>query len=198
MSSPYAPSQIATCHNIVSIKKNIRQLEVGKAPSTSTLFVYSSLTNMGWLSTPVQPRGSLPPASSEEVDEIVAVIHGFLTAMSTKSRVDFEKHCVRAGGMSLSPPAPTLPRFCTIGSFVEHITAVDADIDERIWDPEVMAIESGNLAAVWAPFRAKINGVVDHVGVELFVLHKLNGEWKVTGLADSCRRPTEEERLSLA
>lgn len=152
---------------------------------------------MGWLSTPAQPRASHPPASTEEVDEIVAVIQGFLAAMSTKSRVDFEKHCVRAGGMSLAPPAPTLPRFCTIGSFVEHITSVDADIDERIWDPEVMAYEAGNLAAVWAPFRAKINGVVDHVGVELFVLHKLNGEWKVTGLADSCRRPTEEERLSL-
>ena len=67
------------------------------------------------------------------------------------------------------------------------------DVDERIWDPEVKIHEAGNFAAVWAPFRAKINGVVDHVGVELFVLHKLNGEWKVTGLADSCRRPTAEE-----
>lgn len=153
---------------------------------------------MGWLSTPGYSRASLPSAVSEEVDEIIAVTQGFLAAMSTKSRVEFDKHCVRAGGMSLSPPGPTLPRFCTIGSFVEHIAAVDADIDERIWDPEVVAYESGSLAAVWAPFRAKINGVVDHVGVELFVLHKLNGEWKVTGLADSCRGPTEDERLSLA
>lgn len=67
------------------------------------------------------------------------------------------------------------------------------EIDERIWDPEVKVHEEGNLATVWAPFRAKVNGIVDHVGVELFVLHKFNGEWKVTGLADSCRRPTEEE-----
>lgn len=52
---------------------------------------------------------------------------------------------------------------------------------------------TGSLATVWAPFRAKINGVVDHMGVELFVLHKLNGERKVTGLADSCRWPTEVE-----
>ncbi|KAJ5793532.1 hypothetical protein N7457_000131 [Penicillium paradoxum] len=132
---------------------------------------------------------------SEETAAIIAATQGFLTALSTKSRADFEKHCVRAGGMTLSPPAPTSLRFCTIGSFVEHVAALKDDIDERIWDPEVKVHETGNLAAVWAPFRAKINGVVDHVGVELFVLHKLNGEWKVTGLADSCRLPTEEELL---
>ncbi|KOS47186.1 hypothetical protein ACN38_g1865 [Penicillium nordicum] len=141
--------------------------------------------------------GTTIQLESEETAAIIAVTQGFLAALSTKSRADFEKHCVRAGGMTLSPPSPTSLRFCTIGSFVEHVAGLKDDIDERIWDPEVKVHETGslNLAAVWAPFRAKINGVVDHVGVELFVLHKLNGEWKVTGLADSCRLPTEEEML---
>lgn len=80
---------------------------------------------------------------------------------------------------------------------MERISSIQDDINERFWDPEVKVYEEGNLAAVWAPFRAKINGIVDHVGVELFVLHKINGEWKVTGLADSCRQPTDEERLVL-
>jgi hypothetical protein len=130
---------------------------------------------------------------SEETQAIIAVTQGFLTALNTKSRVDFEKHCIRAGGMSLAPPSPTALRFCTIGSFVEHVTALKDTIDEQIWDPEVKVHEAGNLATVWARFRAKINGVVDHVGVELFVLHKLNGEWKITGRADSYQLPTEEE-----
>ncbi|KAJ5167879.1 uncharacterized protein N7482_003473 [Penicillium canariense] len=130
---------------------------------------------------------------SAEVEAIIAVTQGFLAALNTKSRVDFEKHCVRAGGMSLAPPSPAALRFCTIGSFIEHVVTLNDDIDERIWDPEVKIHEAGSLATVWAPFRAKINGVVDHVGVELFILHKLSGEWKVTGLADSCRLPTEEE-----
>lgn len=117
--------------------------------------------------------------------------------METKSRDDFDKYCVKAGGMALWPPPPSVPRFCTIGAFVEHISKIKDDIDERMWDPEVKVHESANLAAVWAPFRAKINGVVDHVGVELFVLHKINGGWKVTGLADSCRRPTDDEKISL-
>jgi hypothetical protein len=135
---------------------------------------------------------------SDEVDAIIAVTKGFLSALETKSRDDFDKYCVKAGGMALWPPPPSVPRFCTIGAFVEHISKIKDDIDERIWDPEVKVHESANLAAVWAPFRAKINGVVDHVGVELFVLHKIDGEWKVTGLADSCRRPTEDEMVSLA
>ncbi|KAE8351343.1 hypothetical protein BDV28DRAFT_158822 [Aspergillus coremiiformis] len=118
---------------------------------------------------------------SAEEDAIIAVTQGFLAALNAKSPADFEKYCIRAGGMSLWPPPPMLPRFCTLGVFVEQIAKVPDEIDERIWDPEVKVYESGNLAAVWAPFRSKINGAVNHVGVELFVLHKLNGQWKVTG-----------------
>ncbi|KAJ5621510.1 hypothetical protein N7528_006293 [Penicillium herquei] len=136
---------------------------------------------------------SPPPPPSTEIDSILAVTHGFLTALNTKSRLEFEKHCIRAGGMSLSPPSPTPLRFCTIGSFIEYIATLQSDIQERIWDPEVKIQEGSNLAAVWASFRAKVNGVVDHVGVEIFILHKIQGEWKVTGLADSCRKPTEDE-----
>ncbi|CAK37840.1 uncharacterized protein BO96DRAFT_461228 [Aspergillus niger CBS 101883] len=114
------------------------------------------------------------PEPSDEVDSVMAVIQGFLAALRTKNPVDFEKYCVRAGGMSVWPPSPTLPRFCTIGAFVEQVTRIQDEIDERIWDPEVKVYSPGNMAAVWAPFRAKVNGVVHHVGVELFILHKVN------------------------
>ncbi|KKK16004.1 hypothetical protein P175DRAFT_0476718 [Aspergillus ochraceoroseus IBT 24754] len=152
---------------------------------------------MRWTPAASSPSLSAFPEASSEIDSIITVINGFVAAISAKSPVEFEKYCVRAGGMSLWPPEPTLPRFCTIGTFVERVAQIDHDIDERIWDPEVKIYDSGSLAAVWAPFRAKINGVVHHVGVELFILHKLNGKWKVTGLADSCRRPTEEEKIVL-
>jgi hypothetical protein len=72
--------------------------------------------------------------------------------------------------MSLSPLSPIAPRFCTIGSFIEYVATLKDEIDERIWDPEVKVYEAGNLAIVWAPFSAKINRVVDYMGVELFVL----------------------------
>ena len=152
---------------------------------------------MGWtLPTPSRPPSAPPPNTlpSPETDAILTAAKGFLAALTSKSAVDFERYCVRAGGMSLRPPPPTSPRFCTIGAFVEHVLKIKDHIDERIWDPEVKVHELGDIASVWAPFRAKVNGVVDHVGVELFVLHKIEGVWKVTGLADSCRWPTVEER----
>ncbi|OJJ80000.1 uncharacterized protein ASPGLDRAFT_51906 [Aspergillus glaucus CBS 516.65] len=131
---------------------------------------------------------------------MLSVTTGFLSAISSKSRSDFDRYCIRAGGMALFPPTPAIPRFCTIGSFVEQISKLRDEIDERIWDPEVTVLGDGGMGFgfVWAPFRAKVNGVVNHVGVELFVLHKVGGEWKVTGMADSCRVPTEDERISLA
>ncbi|OJJ44392.1 hypothetical protein ASPZODRAFT_168675 [Penicilliopsis zonata CBS 506.65] len=145
-----------------------------------------------WASKPYPPS---PP--NDEVNSIISVAKGFLAAISAKSRESFERHCVAAGGMALSPPGASPLRFCTIGAFVERVSAVKDEIDERIWDPEVKVHGAGNLAAVWAPFRSVVNGVVDHVGVELFILHKINGEWKVTGLADSCRWPTDEEKVRL-
>ncbi|KAL4862553.1 hypothetical protein BDV12DRAFT_178684 [Aspergillus spectabilis] len=152
---------------------------------------------MGWKLPALSPTVPTLSQPSSEIDAIITVIKGFISALNAKNSIEFEKYCVRAGGMSLWPPPPTRPRFCTIGAFVEYIAKLEAEIDERIWDPEVKVYESGNLAAVWAPFRAKVDGVVNHVGVELFILHKLNGRWKVTGLADSCRQPTEEEKILL-
>ena len=134
---------------------------------------------------------------TDEIPSILAVTTGFLSALSNKSLPDLDRYCVRAGGMTLWPPAPSEPRFCTIGAFVEQIAKLQDDIDERIWDPDVRVSETGDLASVWAPFRARVDGVVHHVGVEVFVLHKIEGEWKITGLADSCRWPTTEEKVSL-
>ncbi|KAJ5519577.1 hypothetical protein N7463_000030 [Penicillium fimorum] len=124
---------------------------------------------MCWSLSNCSRAGAAIQLETEETAAIIAVTQGFLAALSTKSRADFEKHCIRAGGMTLLPPSPTSLRFCTIDSFVEHVAGLKYDTDERIWDPEVKVHDIGalNLAAVWAPFRSKINGVVDHVGVEL-------------------------------
>ncbi|THC97512.1 hypothetical protein EYZ11_002992 [Aspergillus tanneri] len=145
---------------------------------------------MWWTpATQPQPFTNLPPPSSDEIDAIVAVAKGFLAALNTKSLVEFDKYCVRAGGMALCPPPPTLPRFCTIGAFAEQIARVTDEIDERIWDLEVKAYGFGNLAAVWAPFRAKINGIVDHTAN--------GGRETITCLRGSAKTWEEEEGVKL-
>ncbi|KAJ9194169.1 hypothetical protein DTO166G4_4059 [Paecilomyces variotii] len=128
------------------------------------------------------------------VSTLISITNSFLSALSNKSRPEFEKHCLKAAGMALCAPQPAPVRFCSIDTFIDRVTAMRDEIHERGWNHEVKLYEEGNMATVWVPFRAKINGVVDHVGVNLFILHKLNGVWKITGVADSSRKPTDEER----
>lgn len=98
--------------------------------------------------------------------------------------------------MSLCGPAVVPLRFVSLNSYINCVTALEEDLEERIWDPDVRVSESGNLAMVWAPFQAKINGRLDHVGVNLFIMHKIGGRWKISGLADSWWRPTEMTEMT--
>jgi hypothetical protein len=131
--------------------------------------------------------------TSDDMRAILSVINMFLSALNNKSRTDFEKCCFVAGGMSLCGPAVVPLRFVSINSYINCITSLrDVDLEERIWDPDVRISENGNLAMVWAPFQAKVNGLLDHVGVNLFVMHKIDGRWKISSVADSWWRPTED------
>ncbi|KAL1964184.1 hypothetical protein VTN77DRAFT_7272 [Rasamsonia byssochlamydoides] len=143
-------------------------------------------------STTHKLSSSSTTTSSEDIHAILSVTNTFLNALHNKSRADFEKCCFPAGWMSLCGPALVPLRFISLNSYIKCITSLKDDLEERIWDPDVRVSESGNLAMVWAPFQAKINGHLDHVGVNLFVMHKIDGRWKISGLADSWWRPTAE------
>ncbi|OXV10658.1 hypothetical protein Egran_01588 [Elaphomyces granulatus] len=137
-------------------------------------------------------KGQIQPTSPpEDILAILSVAQSFLAAIRKKSRAEFEKCCFPAGGMSLSGPGPTPLRFVSMNSYINWITAAVGDFDERMWNPRVQVYEGGNLATVWAPFRAKINGRLNHIGVDLFIMHKIDGRWKISGLADSCRHLTD-------
>lgn len=66
------------------------------------------------------------------------------------------------------------------------------DIKVQVWN-----IVTSPCLASYSHSLCLINGVMDHVGVEPFVRHKLNGDWKMTGLADSSRLPTKEEMMNM-
>ncbi|KAL1857185.1 hypothetical protein Plec18167_004659 [Paecilomyces lecythidis] len=150
--------------------------------------------NASFDNAPGSKPANAPSTDDDTASKLISITNSFLSALSNKSRTEFEKHCLRAAGMALCAPQPAPVRFCTIDTFIDRVTAMRDEIHERGWGHEVKLYEEGNMATVWVPFRAKINGVVDHVGVNLFILHKLNGVWKITGVADSSRKPTDEER----
>lgn len=145
-----------------------------------------------------KPSTLSSPSSNEDVEAILSVAQTFLTALRTKSRDGFERCCFPAGGMSLCGPALVPLRFMSINSYINCVTSISDDLDERIWDPEIRISGNGNLATVWAPFRATVNGAMDHEGIELFVMHKLDGKWKISALADSWWRPSSPSSSSSA
>jgi hypothetical protein len=128
---------------------------------------------------------------SDDVTAILAIVQDFTAAIKTKSRDEFEKCCFTAGGMALSGPKTSL-RFVTLNAFINWIITTPAEFDEQIGSPQAQVYEGSNLATVLAPFRAKIDGNLDHVGVDLFILHKIEGKWKISGVADSCQYPTNQ------
>lgn len=68
----------------------------------------------------------------------------------------------------------------------------------------VVVLVDHNIAMVWRPYWLKRNGRVTHVGTYCFTLAKHptdtsgnNMEWKVVGLTDTRRPPSEEDRKRL-
>jgi hypothetical protein len=128
---------------------------------------------------------------ADDVSGILFAVELFIRAIKTKSRTEFERSCFLGGAMAISGPKTPL-RFVTMGSFINWIIATQDNFDEQIQNPQVQVYEGSNLATVLAPFRAKINGKLDHVGVDLFILHRIQGRWKISGLADSSQHPKND------
>lgn len=64
--------------------------------------------------------------------------------------------------------------------------------DERISDP---AIESdGDVAMVWAPYVFRVNGKVQHCGIDHFDLIREGGTWKIANASWSSRTTGCEAR----
>lgn len=75
-------------------------------------------------------------------------------------------------------------RHLGIEALADRIVTVQpgAAIAETIHDPVVHVDKT--LAAVWAPYRFTINGKPDHCGVDAITLLKLDGRWRIVGIAD--------------
>ncbi len=60
-----------------------------------------------------------------------------------------------------------------------------AHIEERIHDPLIRI--DHDLAVVWAPFDFFSNDRLDHCGTDVFNLVRVDGLWRIAGVADTGR-----------
>lgn len=72
-----------------------------------------------------------------------------------------------------------------VEEFIEGVLASTAHLDEVTFDETVLI--DGDLAMAWTPYNIFVDGVFHHCGVDLFVMRRTGGEWKVRHLEDTRR-----------
>ena len=72
-----------------------------------------------------------------------------------------------------------------IDRFVRSIGSIPSDrkFEEKILSYEVQ--EDDLMAQVWTPYEFYVNQKLSHTGVNVFVLSKVNEEWKIVFLIDT-------------
>jgi hypothetical protein len=128
-----------------------------------------------------------PQIPKQDLIAIAIVTNSFLNAIRKKSRSAFDQCCHPAGGVTLRGPGPNKMRFISINSYVNYIISREEDLQDEIKSAEIEVSADGNLGFLWGAFEAKVDGHLHHVGVCLFTLHKIDGQWKISGIADSWR-----------
>jgi hypothetical protein len=69
----------------------------------------------------------------------------------------------------------------------EREMRIAEDFVERGFDPEVR--RTGNLATVWIPYDFHVNGAWSHCGVDTFTLVRVEGTWRIAGMAWTVEQP---------
>ena len=127
---------------------------------------------------------AVPQQADAQGDEsqVIATVQEFFDSMSTKDTaaarqilvMDATYFSVREGDDG------TTIRGSTNREYVERLATTDNDLQERMWDPQVMVHEG--IAVVWAPYEFQVNGEFSHCGVDAFSLVRIDGRWKIAGI----------------
>jgi hypothetical protein len=138
-------------------------------------------------------------AASSEHDAILAVVDGFMTAISTNDAALMAKVRVEGGTNTVERPGPSGGTLVTRRVFTPD-GMKPGSYRERYWDPIVHV--RGKIAVVWTPYEFWQNGKTSHCGIDAFEMVKEDGVWRIghamwTVEPDACAalRPSDPARL---
>ncbi len=127
---------------------------------------------------------AIPRQADAQGDEsqVLATVQEFFDSMTAKDTaaarrilvMDATYFSVREGDDG------TTMRGSTNREYVERLATNADDLQERMWDPQVMVHEG--IAVVWAPYEFQVNGKFSHCGVDAFSLVRIDGRWKIAGI----------------
>jgi hypothetical protein len=128
-----------------------------------------------------------PARAQSNPDQVMAVVRrlfeGMRQADSIKARSVFAEGARFASVADRNGTQAI--QYSPVDGFVTSIGRSGGRLDERIYDPQVHVDD--NIAVVWAPYTLYVGGAIQHCGVDLIDFLRINGEWKITQLADTRR-----------
>jgi ketosteroid isomerase-like protein len=132
----------------------------------------------------------MPRQADAQADEsqVLATVQKFFDSMTAKDTaaarqilvMDATYFSVREGDDG------TTMRGSTNREYLERLATTTDDLQERMWDPQVMIHEG--IAVVWAPYEFQVNGKFTHCGVDAFSLVRIDGRWKIAGIVYTVER----------
>ncbi len=135
-----------------------------------------------WTALPVAVTGQYHGPGAED-PSVLAVVEAALQAISDEDMVALTDLMVEGTVVWSVAPGGLLRRTRD----EERAIVVGQDLLERGFDPEVR--RAGDLATVWIPYDFHVDGAWSHCGVDTFTLVRVEGEWRIAGMAWTVEQP---------
>lgn len=121
-------------------------------------------------------------AATPAEQAVLAPVHAMFDAMAKRDAAAIKAPLLPGGGLVMMRDGK--PTQMTFEAFADRVAKPGkTKIEERIHDPWVRI--DNDLAVVWAPFDFLVDGKVDHCGMDLINLVRVEGNWLIASVSDT-------------
>ncbi|KAJ7806420.1 hypothetical protein B0H14DRAFT_1567957 [Mycena olivaceomarginata] len=123
---------------------------------------------------------------------VIAVVDNFLGGLAKRDKAGMLALVLSSGGATLVRNDG--PIFTTLQGVVDRIPFDHPQEMSEIISAQPTVLVDREIAMAWTPYEFYFDGVVHHVGTDIWSLLKQDGKWVISGLADNSRAPDAETK----
>lgn len=133
------------------------------------------------------PRSASPQANTSDEEQILALAHQALDAISAEDPIALTDVMIEGAIMIAVPPGGGAPRLSTRED--NRSRPMTGDLVERGFEGRAEVYR--DLGIVWLPYDFYRNGEWSHCGVDLFQMTRVDGRWMISSLAYTIEQPPD-------
>ncbi|KAJ7225119.1 hypothetical protein B0H12DRAFT_277833 [Mycena haematopus] len=118
---------------------------------------------------------------------VIAVAEKFLDGIAARDKAGMLSLVLPSGGATLL--RNDTPIFTNLVGVVERIPFDHPQEMSEIISAQPTVLVDSDIAMAWTPYEFYFDGVLHHVGTDIWSLLKKDGKWVISGLADNSRAP---------